>query len=262
MKKLILVLLVFIFSVSVANAQVAHVGTTHNVDHSGATTVLIPAGAGTITPSVGELWIVSVCLIEPGAGHPAVSSVTLDAGAQTFTQRIFREQNDNGDSSAYIFSLPNLSASAHQVTVTKTAAARVSAFITRVSGAATSSENDGTGATGTTAVTGTAPVVSGAIGGSPSGSSFFIGLMCSESANDTSATPTASTGFTIRDTVITGATDIYGSVETNANPGSGSQTPGFTAATTGLWTALGYAFKVAGAAGGASSKNMLMGIGK
>lgn len=227
----LLALSLFVPFVAVLQAAVAHVATTEFNDGAASSTTLV---SGSITTSAGELLVLLV------VSASQTTSTVGESGGGTFTKR--GELQNGASASAAIWSLPNASGGSHTYTVTFAgASAYDSAWLMRVSGAATSAELDGSCATATGSSTTPA---SGSF--TTAGTSFLAGV---ESSNDTSsAATTPGSGWTQPTNYASGVN--IGSVDYKANPGGTSHTADFTTDTAGDWAAVGCGFKVAGAAGG------------
>jgi len=245
-RRLLIALALIVATAASASAAVAHDQTIKVADHAGNATAV----SGAFTPaSAGALVIAKICLLDPGAGNPVITAggVTLD-GSTAFQQ----DQTSawaTGDGNMYIYSLANVSAASHTVTINKTNVARVTAFITVVTGAATSSYTDGTGA----AATGNSTTPSPGTMTVTNADDFWDGFFCSDTNDDASASPTPNTNWTkpTNGEHLLGATDAYAATEYRANPGTTSgATASWSGATSGNWGALSFAYKAAGGGGG------------
>lgn len=201
-----------------------------------------------LTTSSGSLILVVVMGFGTGAAVNAPTSVKLD---NTTTMTADVTSGDINTSSNFhmrvsIYSLPNVASGAHTATVVWPATIPTNTlyFFVEVSGAATASVVDGTGASGsgvgTAAATGAAS--------STNGDDFWIAATTSLAANP--ATFTAGAGWTIPTggTETNSAANLCGGMEYIANPGATSENGQFTLKT-GDWVASVIAYKAAAGGG-------------
>lgn len=228
---------------STAEAAVAHVQTVNAQDSNSGTTL----ATGSFTTGAAALLIAAVAYYD----NPAITSVQLD-GSTTFALNVAKVSATDGAIHGAIYSLPNVSAGSHTVTVTWASATLYKdLFVTEVSGAATTAELDGAGASN-----------SGTSAACSSGSyaatvtSFWHGLAVAPN----SVTFTAGGGgwaIPTNGTLLAGASSA---VEYLANPGSSPQTAAMTI-TNKAWVCIGVAYKVASAPAGGARHRALVGVG-
>lgn len=224
---------------------VAHVQTVKTARGFDGTSTLTRS----ITATSGNLLLAAVCIKDTGSGNPTCSGVTWNGAAMT--QRITR-QTSTTDSRIYIFSLANITGATANVVATLNSAGPVGAlFVVEVSGAATSSEEDGVGASATGSSTNPA---SGNFTASAA-DDFWLACFVNEAAGS-DATIAAGSGWTQDATNgrhTDGSAGARSGVEYRENPGSAGAFNGNFTAATGAWSAAVFAFKAAAGGGGGST---------
>jgi len=241
---------------AVALAQTA----VKKIDNDGTSTSV----TNSLTFSAGSLAILGLVQYR-AAGARLITSVQLDA---TTSLQLDKElaQTSDGAAKCHIYTLANVGAGAHTITVTWTTGGpeRVTMFFHEVTGAATASYTDGTGAsasgTGTAAASGAFTTL---------GDSFIYSLASFDTSSNP-ATVTANAAWTITDTTngreTNGAANIVAGSEFKANPGTTSHNGQWTNTNT-EWVSLGFAYKAAAGGtppppGNTTQFLNLLGVGK
>jgi hypothetical protein len=231
-------------------AAVAHVATIKVNDTTPGTTWTTT----TVTPSTGELLIVG--LVAYRSGGTFTVTATWNGNALTEDKTI-TSTNGADVFRASIFSLPNVTSATAGVAFTFSAATDFkTAFVMRVSGAATSSITDGTGgsATGSSTTPATGAMTS------TNSDDFWVSVMGNIDGSNPS-TVTAGAGWTIptNGSETNGASEVVGGIEYIANPGATSKNGQWTI-TSSQWNVVGMAYK-ASAGGGATAtpRQLLLG---
>lgn len=226
-----------------ASAAVAHVQTI-NAQGFGSSATLT---SGSLTTGAASLLIAGVGWYD----NRAITSVMLD-GVTAFTFDLYKQRTGDSATRGAVYSLANVSAGSHTVTVTWEAETLYkNLYVTEVSGALTADPLDGAGATMEGDDTACS---SGSYGAT--GTSFWFGLAVIPS----NATFTAGAGgWAIPSDGSSGSS--FAAVEYKANPGSSPQTANWTNDSHG-WVCMGAAYKIAAAPPpGGQRHRMLWGLG-
>lgn len=220
---------------------VAHVQTLKQTSAGGgATTITLAA-----TLTTGNLLVVGTCVTDTGSGNPLVNSVTWNGTG--LTQKITRQASST-DTRIYIWALENITGASANIVANCTRLGRGTMFAIEVSGAATSSIDDGVGASATGNSTNPA---SGNFTATNT-DDFWAALMANEATGD-DATIAAGSGWSIDSTngiQTSGTGAVRAAMEYRANPGSAGAFNGNFTAATGIWAAAVFAFKAAAGGGG------------
>lgn len=224
---------------------VAHVQTTKTVNNAGTS----PQVSGAMTTSAGGLLLFGIMAFNTGTAVPVPTSVKLDNTTAMGTGDVTLTANtsSNFNLRSSIYSLPNVAAGSHSVTVVWPAGIPTNClyFFTEVSGAATSSQVDGVGhggsGVGTAASSGTFTTTNA--------TDFWYAITSSLAANP--ATFSAGASFTIptNGSETNSAGNLCGACEFWANPGATSGAGTFTLKT-GDWVAVAIGYNAAAGGGG------------
>ena len=208
---------------------VAHVQTAQTVSN----TFQISETTASMSVTEGSLLLIATATWNSAPGI-AVASVQLD-GTTGFS--FDKGASHAGGGRVELWSFANCPGGSHTVTVTWASALTYKAvFLMEVSGTATSSVQDGAGASAT-----------GDSGNPTTGAYNATGTSFWVSATETgSVSLVAGSGWTIP---TNGDVLTLGGIEYQANPGVGTLTGDFTTDGSG-WTIVGMAYLVAGAGGG------------